>query len=125
MTAVPVPLLSGELLGVQETADRLHVHPNTVRNMVRDGRLRPARPSPGLKFTAAEVDRTWRSLSGRDHAEDDGLPPGTVIGVSITLQLPPGMSPEAAVREVASGIRFGRPETRLAFVVPAAPEQEE
>ena len=40
-----VPLV----LGVQEVADLLRVHPNTAKKMIRDGRL------PGVK-----VGRAWR-----------------------------------------------------------------
>jgi excisionase family DNA binding protein len=121
--AVPVPPLSGKLLGVQETADRLGVHANTVRNWVRAGRLRAARPLPGLKFDPAEVERVLRSMAGRDLASIQRG--NATVGILVVVRLPDMMTPEDAVNEVRRGIEFGEPRVGLHFVVPDAREQEE
>jgi excisionase family DNA binding protein len=50
----------GELLTVRETAQRLNVHENTVRNMAEDGRLTPVhsnKASRYRKFRVSEVDQ--------------------------------------------------------------------
>lgn len=52
---------SEQLLNVRETARRLGVHENTVRNWVRKGRISPAPGgSRSLRFDAAEVERLVR-----------------------------------------------------------------
>lgn len=48
-----------DYINVRETARRLQVHENTVRNWAREGKLRPANipGSRGLRFDAKDVDR--------------------------------------------------------------------
>lgn len=49
------------LLSAQEAAVELNTHDETIRRMVRDGRLTPANEDRGrgfrLKFTRSEIDR--------------------------------------------------------------------
>jgi excisionase family DNA binding protein len=118
------------LLGVGETARRLGVHPNTVRNWVKAGIIMPeARsPRPGgryLRFTEAEVNQVLAVM--RQHDEDRLAGGDVKVGVLVVIRTPPGMTPEEAVREIAKGIRFGHPEVRLHYVLPpaSAVEQEE
>lgn len=63
-----MPSTGEVLLGVRETARRLGVHENTVRNWAKEGLLHPAR-MPGSRyqrFPENEVTRVaaWRSLGG-------------------------------------------------------------
>ena len=49
-----------QLLTVTEVADRLRVDPETVRRMLRNGRLRgsiPVSPRAGWRVPASEVER--------------------------------------------------------------------
>jgi len=109
------------LLGVRATARRLGVHENTVRNWERTGFIRAAGRKPDgtfVKFDEAEVERVVRDLeraNGLDGADDPAA--GATVGVLVRLRdLPPGMSPRQAVREVAVSVRFGKPEVSLHFV---------
>jgi excisionase family DNA binding protein len=115
------------LLGVQETADRLGIHANTVRNWVKSGRLRPEKTGPWQKFEPAEVERVLRSMAGRDLA--DIQRGNATVGILVVVRLPDQMTPEDAVAEVRRGIEFGQPRIGLHFVIPDAParspEQEE
>jgi transposase-like protein len=107
------------LLGVQDTARRLGIHPNTVRNWVKAGRLRPAKSSPRSKFEPAEVERVLRSMAGRDLA---AIQHGNAtVGILVVVRLPDQMTPEGAVAEVRRRIGFDRPEVGLHFVIPDAP----
>jgi hypothetical protein len=109
------------LLGVRATARRLGVHENTVRNWAKDGFIHPATRKPDgsfMRFEETEVNRVWLKLQqadGLDCQEDPA--DGATVGVLVRLRdLPPGMSPAQAVREVAVSVRFGKPEVRLYFV---------
>lgn len=53
------PLPEVELLSVRETARRLHVHENTVRNWFDTGQLH-AVPMPGSGFRRARADEVNR-----------------------------------------------------------------
>lgn len=55
-----------EWLTVQEAADRLKVHAETIRVWLRDGRLRGTQPMNrrvGWRIQASEVDRVLRGES--------------------------------------------------------------
>lgn len=110
-----------DLLGVRATARRLGVHESTVRNWAASGFIHPfSRKLDGgfMKFDEAEVARVSLALqraSGLDHADEPAG--GATVGVLVRLRdLPPGMSPAQAVREVANSVRFGKPEVSLYFV---------
>ncbi len=61
-----------ELLTASEVAHRLKVHPETVRQWVRDGRLRAIRfgngPRASLRIRASEVERFLNGDQGRGEA---------------------------------------------------------
>jgi excisionase family DNA binding protein len=53
-------VLTEEILTVREVADRLKIHPETVRDWLRQGRLRGSRPGgdkTGWRVRVSEVDR--------------------------------------------------------------------
>lgn len=54
-----------KLLSVRETAKRLGVHENTVRNWERRGILRAVRlPGSGFRrFDPEQVDRMWKEMT--------------------------------------------------------------
>lgn len=106
------------LLGVRATANRLGVHENTIRNWVLSGLLRVAQCKPDgtyTKFDEAEVERVLARLQETsEEARRDEPADGAVVSVLIRFRrLPPGMSPNQAVREVATSIQFGKPEVSL------------
>jgi len=56
------------LLKVDEVADRLRVNPETVRRMLRRGRIRgslPAGQRGGWRIPASEVDRILKETEGK------------------------------------------------------------
>jgi excisionase family DNA binding protein len=73
---------SGRALRVDEVADRLSVHPETVRRWLRDGRLRGFRFGPrkgGWRVSERALAAYVRELEGMTEASP--LPPGgCVIG---------------------------------------------
>ena len=106
------------LLGVRATAARLDVHENTIRNWALSGFIQVARCKPDgsyMKFSQAEIARVQARLRETSKAGSRDEPAdGAVVSVLIQFRrLPPGMSPNQAVREVASSVRFGRPEVTL------------
>jgi excisionase family DNA binding protein len=57
-----------QLLKVDEVADRLRVNPETVRRMLRRGRLRGSMPAGirgGWRIPASEVDRLLKETEGK------------------------------------------------------------
>lgn len=63
-----------DLLNVRDTARRLGVHENTVRNWERRGLLRAVRlPGSGFRrFDAADVDRLWKEMTSYLAPADTG-----------------------------------------------------
>ena len=56
-------MVNEEWLTVQEAADRLKVHPETIRVWLRDGRLRGTQPMNkrvGWRIAASELERILR-----------------------------------------------------------------
>lgn len=109
------------LLGIRATARRLGVHENTVRNWAGSGFLHPATRKPDgtfMKFEETEVARVVQALQRADGLDRQEEPAGgATVGVLFGIRdLPPGMSPAQAVREVANSVRFGKPEVSLYFV---------
>jgi len=109
------------LLGVKATARLLGVHENTIRNWERTGFIHVATRKPDgtfMKFEETEVQRVWLLLqeaTGTSRADEPA--DGATVGVLVRFtDLPPGMSPAQAVREVATSVQFGKPEVRLYFV---------
>lgn len=115
------------LIGIRGAARRLGVHENTIRNWAASGLIRPAARKPDgtfMKFDEAEVERAVRAregaagLDGQDEPAD-----GAVVGVLVRFRdLPPGMSPAQALHEVATSVRFGKPEVSLYFVQRKPPD---
>ena len=46
----------------QEVSEKYKVHPNTVRTMARDGRLKAGGPGSHLRFSPAECDRVFLGI---------------------------------------------------------------
>lgn len=72
-----------EWLPVSDVAARLHVHPNTVRRLIKNGGLpasRPSGPTGQIRVNAADLDRFMRSCrtnqrdqtTGENHANQTG-----------------------------------------------------
>ncbi len=60
-----------EWLTVQEAADRLKVHPETIRVWLRDGRLRGTQPinkRVGWRILSSEVERVLQGPEGKAKA---------------------------------------------------------
>jgi excisionase family DNA binding protein len=55
LTGVDTSSATG-LYSVREVADRLGVHPETIRRLIHDGRLQAVRVGRVLRVDAAEVD---------------------------------------------------------------------
>ena len=56
-------MVNEEWLTVQEAADRMKVHPETIRVWLRDGRLRGTQPinkRVGWRIAASEIERVLR-----------------------------------------------------------------
>lgn len=58
--ATPVP--EARLLRTSEVAALLQVSPRTIRNMLRDGRLRPVRFGRAVRFNPASVKSAIEKL---------------------------------------------------------------
>ncbi len=64
-------MASEEWLTVQEVADRLKVHPETIRVWLRDGTLKGTQPinrRVGWRVQASEVERVLRGPEGKAKA---------------------------------------------------------
>jgi excisionase family DNA binding protein len=65
MTVRELPMReTQEWLPVSEVAARLHVHPNTVRRLIKNGRLtasRPGGPTGQIRVNTADLDRFMRA----------------------------------------------------------------
>jgi len=56
-------MVNDEWLTVQEAADRVKVHPETIRVWLRDGRLRGTQPinkRVGWRIASSEIERVLR-----------------------------------------------------------------
>lgn len=62
-----------QFLGVRETARRLGVHENTVRNWVHDGLLTDARV-PGSRFLRVRASEVTRLVAERNAAKENAVP---------------------------------------------------
>ncbi len=64
-------MVNEEWLTVQEAANRMKVHPETIRVWLRDGRLRGTQPinkRVGWRIPASEVERVLRGPEGKAKA---------------------------------------------------------
>ncbi|MFD7514226.1 helix-turn-helix domain-containing protein [Streptomyces niveus] len=88
-----------ELYSVGEVAERLGLHVRTVRNYVRDGRLKAVRIGKQYRISRADFEAltsTEDSAEGAGPAADD-IPRGRHVEVSSIVQIE-SVSPESASR---------------------------
>src|ERR1700684_487606 len=99
--------MSQELYSVEQVAERLGLHVKTVRNYVREGRLKAVRI--GKQYRIARED--LEALTGRPEPPPEPIPRHRHVEVSSIVEID-AISPEAANRltmslmSVASGIRI-------------------
>ncbi|WP_330328585.1 helix-turn-helix domain-containing protein [Streptomyces sp. NBC_00536] len=87
-----------ELYSVGEVAERLGLHVRTVRNYVRDGRLKAVRIGKQYRISHEDFEAlTRRPLTGRDPAPAAAAAQRGHLEVSSIVQLDP-IGPEAASR---------------------------
>ena len=76
-------MVQARFLNVRETAERLGVHENTIRNWEKHGLLHAVRlPGSGFRrFDPAEVERMWRDMTSNLAPADTGpiLEPAAAI----------------------------------------------
>ena len=56
-------------LNIAEVARRYKVHPNTVRNMVKDGRLKAGGAGRVIRFSSEECDRVFLGIEPKAKEE--------------------------------------------------------
>ncbi|MEU9747031.1 helix-turn-helix domain-containing protein [Streptomyces niveus] len=86
-----------ELYSVGEVAERLGLHVRTVRNYVRDGRLKAVRIGKQYRISRADFEALTSTPDGEEEPAAAGIPHGRHVEVSSIVQIE-SVSPESASR---------------------------
>lgn len=79
--------MSEELLSVKQACALLHIHPLTLRNWDKKGKIKIVRTKNGRKVPKSEVDRLLREDLFVIQ-KSKGVPPGIYNRIVVTLSVP-------------------------------------